>query len=209
MTFAAGDAPTGRTERFERAIAAIDQANAQDPNVITGPDGAGPKELVHARMMTAWIERLVHDPSEALLLAARAHHIRRWEVPRSTYPEGRGGYLRWRTDLHQFHAGHAADILASTGYEPAIIDRVSELLHKRGLGREPEVQALEDALSLVFLETQFADLSARTDREKMVNILRRTWRKMSAGGHAAALRLAGGLNPNEVALIEAALAEPK
>jgi len=194
-------------ERHARAIAAIDAANARDPNAIEAAGVAGPKELVHARMMTAWIERLVPEPGEALLLAARAHHIRRWEVPRSTYPEGRGGYLRWRTDLHRFHAEATAAILADEGYDEATIARVSELLHKRGLGRDPEVQALEDALALVFLETQFSAFAARTDRAKTIDILRRTWRKMSAAGHDAALTLAGSLEAEDRALLEAALAE--
>src|SRR5207237_7457499 len=121
--------------RHARAIAAIDAANALDPNSIEAGGVSGPKELVHARMMTAWIERLTPAAGEALLLAARSHHIRRWEVPRRTYPEGRGGYLRWRTDLHGFHAQATAAILAAEGYDEATITRVSELLHKRGLGR--------------------------------------------------------------------------
>src|SRR5690606_23738600 len=104
-----------------------------------------------AEMMTRWVARLSPDASEALHLAARAHHIRRWEVPRNTYPEGRQGYLQWRSDLHGVHAGHAAAILREHGYDEAMIDRVGAIISKRGLRRDPEVQVFEDALSLVFL----------------------------------------------------------
>jgi len=192
-------------ERYDRAIAAIDAANGSDPNTITVGDVAGPKELVHSEMLTRWVRTLIAQPSEALLLAARGQHIRRWEHPRSEFPEGRGGYLRWRTSLYAFHADTTATILRDAGYDDALIARVSAIIRKQGLGRDPEVQAIEDGLCLVFLETQLAELAGRTDREKMIDILRKSWRKMSPAAHAHALNLA--FAPEEHALITEALSQ--
>ena len=170
---------TADDERLARAIAAIDAANADDPNTIVVPEpgGAGvtrPKELAHAELMTAWVTRLRPDASDALLLAARAHHIRRWVVPRLSYPEGRAGYLRWRRDLHERHAADVGAILDEEGYDAATIARVQDIVRKRNLARDPDVQALEDALCLVFIETQFAELTAKLDRPKMVDVVRKT-----------------------------------
>jgi hypothetical protein len=192
-------------ERYDRAIAAIDAANGSDPNTITVGDVAGPKELVHSEMLTRWVRTLIAQPSEALLLAARGQHIRRWEHPRSEFPEGRGGYLRWRTSLYAFHADTTASILRDAGYDDSLIARVSAIIRKQGLGRDPEVQAIEDGLCLVFLETQLAELAGRTDREKMIDILRKSWRKMSPAAHAHALNLA--FAPEEHALITEALGQ--
>jgi len=179
---------------LEQAIAAIDAANADDPNTIVVRGEERPKELAHAEMVTAWVKKLVRPPSEALLLAARAHHLRRWSLPRNTYPEGRSGYLRWRKKLHQQHATDVAEILADVGYDDATITRVQEIVRKQGLGKDPEVQALEDALCLVFIETQLHELAARTEPDKMVEIIRKTARKMSE----PALELAIGLRlPDE------------
>ena len=191
-------------ERFQRAIAQIDAANAEDPTSLAVEGASRPKELVHAEMMTAWVQQLEPAPSEALLLAARGHHIRRWEHPRSTYPEGRGGYLRWRSDLHRFHAGEVATILREAGYGEEMVERVGKLVRKEGLGRDREVQVLEDALCLVFMETQFNELSGKLTREKMVEVVRKTWRKMSADGRERALAVA--FTPDDAAIVRAALA---
>jgi hypothetical protein len=166
-------------ERFDRAIVAIDAANADDPNTIVVRGEERPKELAHAEMVSAWVVALQPDASEALLLAARAHHLRRWTVPRSSHPAGRAGYLRWRRDLHDQHAREVGEILAGVGYEDDTIARVQDLVRKRGLGSDPEVQTLEDALCLVFLETQFHDLAARLDPEKLEGVVDKTLKKMS------------------------------
>jgi hypothetical protein len=191
------------SDRFERAIAAIDAANAADPNTITVGGVERPKELAHAEMVTAWVRRLRPDASEALLLAARAHHLRRWVVPRATYPPGRAGYLRWRRDLHRRHAAEVAEILRGVGYDDATIGRVQAIVTKRNLGADPEVQALEDAMCLVFLETQFADLAARTERAKIVDIVRKTAGKMSPEAVALAGELP--LGPEERSILTEAL----
>ena len=203
-------------DRLTRALAAIDAANADDPNTISvpgqepGPAGPGgqeqsvvrPKELAHAELMTAWVTRLRPDASDALLLAARAHHIRRWVVPRSSYPEGRAGYLRWRRDLHERHATDVGAILDEVGYDDTTIARVQDIVRKRNLTRDPDVQVLEDALCLVFIETQFAELAAKLDRPKMVDVVRKTLKKMSAQGQAMALSL--DMRADDRALIEEA-----
>jgi hypothetical protein len=176
-------------QRFDRAIAAIDAANADDPNRIVVRGQERPKELAHAELMTEWIRRLRPDAGEALLLAARAHHIRRWTVPRGDYPEGRTGYLRWRTGLHKVHADEVGLILTAEGYDQATIGRVQDIVRKRNLAKDADVQALEDALCLVFVETQFRELADRLDEDKMVDVVRKTLAKMSDQGKTFALAM--------------------
>jgi hypothetical protein len=171
-------------DRFARAIAAIDAANRDDPNRILVRGETRPKELAHAELVTEWVGRLRPEPSEALLLAARAHHFRRWISPRSSYPEGRAGYLRWRRDLSQRQAADLGALLDEAGYDELTIERVQAIMRKRDLASDPEVQALEDAMCLVFLETQCDDLASRLDRPHMVEIVRKSMGKMSPDGIA-------------------------
>jgi Domain of unknown function (DUF4202) len=167
-------------DRLGRALAAIDAANADDPNRITVRGAVQPKELAHAELVTEWVDRLTPDPSDALLLAARAHHLRRWTIPRAEYPQGRSGYLRWRNALHDQHAADVAEILAAEGFDTDTIERVQRLVRKDDLGFDPEAQVLEDALCLVFLETQFHDLAARLDPAKLARVVDKTLAKMSS-----------------------------
>jgi len=171
-----------------RALAAIDAANAEDPQRIRVRGKERAKEQAHAELMSEWVEKLRPDASQALQLAARAHHVRRWEIPRASYPEGRRGYLEWRVALRDHHASVTAAILERAGYDAESIDRVRSILRKRGLGKDPEVQVFEDALCLVFLETQLADFSLRY-AEKLEGVARKTLRKMSDAGIAQALEL--------------------
>ena len=190
-------------ERLRRALAAIDAANADDPQRIRVRGEERPKELAHAELVSAWIEILAPEPSETLRLAARAHHVRRWEIPRSDYPEGRQGYHRWRVALREHHARLVGEILVAEGYDAETTARVREIVRKTGLGRDPEVQALEDALCLVFLETQFADLASRLDEDKLIDVTRKTLAKMSPAAidHARGMTLA----PDARSLLERAL----
>ena len=192
--------------RFEKAIERFDAANMEDPNKEVCEGVEYSKELIYARRMTAWLERLVPDASEALRLAARCQHIRRWTIPRSDYAMDRRGYKRWRINLAKYHAETAGAILKEVGYDDDTIGRVKTLLRKEGLKRNPEVQLLEDVICLVFLENYFSDFARQHDEEKLINILRKTWKKMSPQGHQAAL----GLNfPGDLRrIVDTALGEP-
>ncbi len=176
-------------DRFEQAIRQIDQANAADPNQEIRDGESCPKELLYGQRMTEWLQRLDPDASAPLRIAARAQHIRRWEIPRDTYPNDRAGYRAWRTDLGRFHARTAAAILTQVGYDEPTIARVRSLLRKEQLKTDPECQLLEDVICLVFLENHFEEFARQHDEEKLLNIVRRTWNKMSERGHKAALDL--------------------
>ena len=150
---------------------------------------AVPGELLYSRRMSAWLDRLEPTASEPLKLAIRAQHLRRWEIPRETFPKTRAGYLQWRTKLGAYHAEKAGEILRECGYDEVTISRVQSLLRKEGIKSDPETQLLEDVICVVFLENYFADFAPQHDEEKVVNILRKTWRKMSERGRQAALGL--------------------
>jgi len=190
-------------ERFARAIARFDAANAEDPRRERTEAGDEAKELVYARRMTDWLARLEPEASEALRLAARAQHLCRWRIPRAGYPDGRQGYLRWRRDCADLHASLAGDILRDEGYDAPTIERVGALLRKRGLPTDPEALALEDTACLVFLEHELATFAPKHDQAKLVRILERTWRKMSPRGQRVALAL--DLPPPARTLLEEAL----
>ena len=183
----AGSDKSGR--RFSRAIARFDEENRHDPNHVVLKGAAYPQELLYAIRLTDWVVRLHPNASEPLRLAARCQHICRWTIPRSSYEMTRAGYLRWRTDLKQFHARKSEEILREVGYDEETITRVRELNLKKNLGRDPECQVLEDALCLVTLQYQLTDLVAKTEPAKMVEILQKTWKKMSPTAHASALAL--------------------
>lgn len=186
-------------EQLDQILAGIDTANSADPN----REGDQPRELLYGRRMSAWLARLCPDADAALQIAARAQHVRRWEHPRDTYPMDRKGYLTWRRELYTFHANAAGEIMAEHGATAEEIERVSFLLHKKKLYDDPDTQALEDAACLVFLEFHSAEFAAKTDREKVINILQKTWKKMSEAGHAQALAL--DLAPEVAALVGEAL----
>lgn len=189
-------------DRFERAIAAIDAANADDPTTIIVGGVERPKELAHAELVSGWVTRLDPEASEALRLAARAHHLRRWTIPRASYPTGRAGYLKWRKTLHEQHAREVAAVLAGVGYDEETIGRVQDLVRKRGLGTDPEMQALEDAMCLVFIETQLADLAARLDPDTLPGVIAKTKKKMSPEAIGLALQLPLGDAERELLLAE-------
>ncbi len=176
-------------ERFERAIAEIDRANADDPHQIEVRGELRPKELAHADLAGEWIERLVERPSEALRLATRAHHLRRWSLPRSDFPQGRSGYLVWRQALKQQHADEAARILEACGYDTTTIHSVTRIILRKNLAGSADAQALEDALCLVFFETQLVELAGKLDAEKMRDVAIKTLCKMSSRARDLALGL--------------------
>ncbi|MDA1314652.1 MAG: DUF4202 domain-containing protein [Acidobacteria bacterium] len=175
--------------RFEQAIGLIDEANGADPNQEIRDGERCPKELLYSQRMTEWLERLEPGASEVLRLAARAQHIRRWEIPRGSYPMNRQGYRAWRTELGRFHARTVGALLGTAGYEEQTIERVGALLRKEHLKTDPDCQTLEDVICLVFLENHFEEFAQQHDEEKLLNIVRRTWMKMSERGHKVALEL--------------------
>ena len=192
--------------RLERALRAIDAANADDPNTIVVDGTPRPKEQAHAELMTEWVQRLDPKASEEQILAARAHHLRRWTLPRQDFPDGRAGYLRWRAKLKRQHAEDVGAILAAAGYAEEAIERVQRIVRKDGLGRDPAVQVHEDALCLVFLQTQLAAIAEQLGNEKTIDVLGKTARKMSPAGLAAARTLS---IPDEMRqLLSQALAAP-
>ncbi|HAV12104.1 MAG TPA: DUF4202 domain-containing protein [Opitutae bacterium] len=186
--------------RFQKAIETFDGLNSQDPNLVDDL----PKELRDAQAMTLWVDALYPNATEAVHLAARCQHLCRWERPRDSYPEGRAGYLKWRSDLKQFHADRSAEVLRSVGYGDDMLAAVTEINLKKGLKTNPDVQMIEDALCLVFLELQYEGYVGEWDDEKIVRILKKTWGKMSEVGHAAALKLK--YSEPAMTLIEKALA---
>lgn len=189
--------------RFDLAIEKIDQANAQDPNKEMFQGKEHPKELLYSLRMSAWLDKLRPGASEILKLAARAQHLRRWEIPRSSYPMDRAGYLKWRTFLYSYHAEKAAGILREAGYDEKTVRQVSTLLLKKNIKTNPDMQLLEDVICLVFLESYFADFSKQHDEEKMIVIVQKTWKKMSDEGHRAALQIP--MNPAASAIVQKAL----
>jgi len=172
-------------EAIDQARSAIDAANAADPNQHDGE----PLALLQGRLAENWVTRLNPDASIALRLAARAHHLRRWVVPRSSYPEGRAAYLRWRRDQKQRHAAELQELLETAGVDQAVSERASAIVAKVGLGSDPEVQVFEDAVCLTFLETQLSETADRLDEAHMTNVIAKTLTKMSEPGKAAALTI--------------------
>jgi hypothetical protein len=191
-------------DRLSDAIAKIDTANRADPNRVRVSGEDAPAEFVYGQRMTAMLERVYPQASEALRLAARAQHIRRWEVPRATYPMDRPGYLRWRKDLGRMHAEWAGAILAGCGYDDAEIARVGALIRKENLRRDPESQALEDVAALVFLAHYAEDFAGKHEPDKVVTILAKTLGKMSEHGQQTACAL--NLPPAVRTALEAAIA---
>jgi hypothetical protein len=175
--------------RLAAASDAIDNANAADPNAITIAGETGPKELLHGRRAAQWVLRLDPGADDAQLLAARAHHFRRWTHPRAEFPEGRAGYLRWRAAAKRAHAVEVGDVLRSVGYDDDTIVRVGAIIRKEALSTDRDVQIHEDALCLVFLESQFDELSDQLGDDHMVEVLVKTLRKMSPAGIDAAVTI--------------------
>jgi len=189
--------------RFEAALRRFDEENARDPNTENAGGAAHPRELLYSRWLTEWVLRLCPEASEELRLAARCQHLCRWMVPRESYPMTRAGYLKWREALKQFHAQKAGDILREVGYPEEAVARVQSLNLKKNFPQDAEGRVLEDALCLVFLQHQFAELASKTADDKMINALQKAWKKMTPAAQAEALTLSYG--PRERALLEKAL----
>ena len=193
-------------ERFSRAMSLFDAANSEDPNLDEGQ----PKELLYAMRMSDMIARFAPQASEAAQLAVRAQHIQRWKVPRSTYPMTKDGYHAWRTGLYKFQADTAGELMRQAGYDDAMIERVKKAVGKRGIKSNPETQLLEDIADLVFIEhymLAFAQSKPDYDEAKWLEIIRKTWQKMSAKAREFALSGSIRLPEPLVPLITRAISE--
>ncbi len=187
-------APGADRARLDAALAAIDVANAADPNRVAVRGEVLPLALAHGRLATDWVMRLrsADGASPQLLVAARAHHLRRWELARTEFPDGRAGYHRWKAAQRARHASDVAALLDPLGFDASFVERVGSLVRREHLATDPEAQALEDAACLVFIETQLAAVAVRFDREHLLDVVRKTARKMSAAGLTAVADLPVG-----------------
>jgi hypothetical protein len=175
---------------LDKAIELIDAANREDPNQESADGEVYPKELLYSLRMSDMLQRYAPDADEAMQLAARAQHIERWKSPRDAYPAGRKGYLRWRSDLYKFHAETAAGLLAQAGCSEEVIERVRKAVSKRGIKTNPDTQFLEDVIGLTFIEHYMEDFANRHpeyDEAKWLDIIRKTWKKMSSKAQEFAL----------------------
>ena len=177
-------------QTFDKAISLIDAANSEDPTIINDAGKDWPKELLYSHRMSDMLQRFAPDADDAARLAIRAQHIQRWKTPRSDYPMNRQGYFQWRTGLYKFHADTAAGLLLEAGYDDDFIHRVKQMVGKRGIKVNKDTQLLEDVTDLVFIEHYMLEFAAKHpeyDEEKWLDIIRKTWKKMSEQGQQFAL----------------------
>jgi hypothetical protein len=194
---------------FEQAIALIDNANREDPNIETVDGRDWPKEQLYAQRMSDMLQRYRPDTDEVMQLAIRAQHIQRWKSPRSDYPMDRKGYHLWRTNLYSFHAETLSRLMTEAGYNQADIERAAAAVGKKNINKNVDTQLLEDVAALVFIEhymLNFAGQHPEYDEEKWITIIQRTWRKMTDHAHKFALSGKLALPEPLVPLIQKALA---
>lgn len=184
-------------------FAAIDAINQQDPNTESTPEGVIAKEHLYAQRMTKQLNEFIQNPSEHLQIACRAQHIKRWSIARTEYPMDRTGYKKWRVDLGAFHADLTAELMAQVGYQEKDQERVKNILQKRHIKRDSEVQSMEDVACLVFMQYYLTAFAQKHDEPKLIGIIQKTWNKMSEQGHQTALSLP--LSDNMLALVQKAL----
>lgn len=189
--------------RLHTAFEAFDNYNRQDPRTVDVNGEAMPFEYFYALQLHEWVKKLAPDAGEPLLLASRCQHIGRWQIPRTDYPDGKAGYLNWRKALASFHAAKAAELLQAVGYNRDEIGAVQHILLKDGIKLHPDVQTMENALCLVFLQFQYEDFLQQHDEAKVIRILQKSWRKMDEAGREAALALP--FSENGKALLQKAL----
>lgn len=189
--------------KLEKAFDLFDTYNKQDPNIMVWEDTSYPAAYFFALQLYNWVTTLNPDASEALLLASRSQHIGRWTSARTSYPEGKAGYLQWRMELAKFHASKAAELLAESGYDLEIIEHVQQIILKKNLRTDPEVQIMENALCLVFLQFQYEEFIHKHDEKKVFRVLQKSWGKMSKPGRDAALAIS--YSKEGKALLEKAL----
>ncbi|MCW8945160.1 MAG: DUF4202 domain-containing protein [Sedimenticola sp.] len=194
---------------FEKAIKLMDEANSLDPNLVIVDGKKWPKELLYSQRMSEMLQRFAPDTDDAMKLAIRGQHIQRWMSPRTDYPEGRQGYFQWRTNLYKFHAEATGKLMAEAGYSEESIERAMKAVGKKALKVNPDSQLLEDIADLVFIEhymLEFVEKHPEYDEEKWLDIVRKTWKKMSTNAQQFALSGALKLPESLVPLIQKAVA---
>ncbi len=197
-------------DTYNKAVSLIDAANAEDPNIEVADGQDWPKELLYSQRMSDMLERYKPETDEVAKLAIRAQHIQRWKSPRNAYPMDRAGYHQWRTDLYKFHAVTAAGLMAQAGYDEAALERARTAISKRKLKVNADTQLLEDIAGLVFIEyymLAFAEKHPEYDEAKWIDIIRKTWKKMSGDAHVFALSGSLKLPESLVPLIQKSVAD--
>ncbi len=189
--------------KFEIALALIDEKNKEDIHTYSTHNLSFSKELLYAKRMSQKLLQFKPTASEELQIAARAQHIGRWKIKREEFPMDRVGYLKWRETLKKMHADLTAEILEEVGYEKTFIDRVAFLINKKKIKKDEESQTIEDVICLVFLEYYFEEFASKHEEEKIINILQKTWKKMSEEGHEFALKI--NFSEKELELIKKAI----
>jgi hypothetical protein len=189
------------SDRFDRAVAEFDRLNGEDPTTVKVNGTPRPRALLHADNVAHWIARLSPKASEPLRLAARCQHLMRFRFPRSDFPEGRVGYLQWRKAAARFHAAEAEQVLKRVGYETQVISKVKRIILKQGMNLDLDVQTMEDALCLSFLQHDFAEFIESHPDEKVLHIVGTTWEKMSDQARAEAQALPGLLGGRAAELL--------
>ena len=196
--------------RYQRARELIDAANGADPNQVSAEGRDWPKELLYSEHMSDMLDRFDPEADDVMKLAIRAQHIERWKSPRKAYPEGRIGYLQWRKDLYKIQANRAAELMTEAGYDEAETDRAWRAVAKKNIKGNPDTQLLEDVTDLVFMEhymLEFVGKHPEYSEEKWIEIIQKTWRKMSDDAHQFALSGAVNLPESLLPLIQRAVAE--
>jgi len=195
---------------YAKALALIDDANSADPNQVSAGGKEWPKELLYSERMTDMLERYAPDADDAMKLAIRAQHIERWKSPRSDYPMDRIGYLKWRKDLYKIQANTAAKLLLQAGYDDDVIERVRNSVAKKNIKGSADTQLLEDVTDLVFMEhymLEFVGKHPDYSEEKWIEIIQKTWRKMSVAAHDFALSGKINLPESLLPLVQSAVAD--
>ena len=193
---------------YDKAVALMDAANSEDPNIEVADEKEWPKELLYSHRMSDMLERFDPAADEVAKLAIRGQHIQRWKSPRTDYSMDRKGYHQWRTQLYKFHAEGVASLMLEAGYDEADLERVRTAVGKRALKSNADTQLLENIAALVFIEhymLAFAEKHPEYDEAKWIDIIRKTWRKMSEDAQAFALAGKISLPESLVPLIQKAV----
>lgn len=198
---------------YEKALALIDEANSADPNRDQDDDGRQwPKELLYSERMSDMLSRFAPEADEVMKLAIRAQHIERWKSPRDAYPMDRIGYLKWRKDLYKIQGDTTARLLQQAGYDAESARRAGNTVAKKNLKTNPDTQLLEDVTDLVFMEhymLEFVGKHPEYDEAKWIDIIQKTWNKMSDEAHEFALSGKVRLPESLLPVIQKAVADGK